>query len=202
MVSTVQRTIALLYKEEGVCKIFRQYGQVYPVELSFDTVGDYVSFPWIRPSVLIKSMCSTSDISLLLGGAPTFGEAKQALQLFWSRFQSIYPNHGVFRRIQESRGAISTSHLLPILVHGDEGTTYKRNGMLVLQFSGALGQGTRKSATPNEWYKDLASYGIPMNLVRTALQTRLLTLLCPKDGVGMHWFFHCVGPGRNQISGI
>ncbi|CAK9090772.1 unnamed protein product, partial [Durusdinium trenchii] len=46
---------------------------------------------------------------------------------------------------------------------------------------GALGKGTRKTKTPDSWYKDLATYGIPMNLVKTALQTRLLTFLCPKE---------------------
>ena len=75
-------------------------------------------------------------------------EAKGALESFWSIFQSVCPEHGVFRKLRESKGRLSTSQLIPILVHGDEGTTYKRGGMLVLQFTGVIGQGSKKSETP------------------------------------------------------
>ncbi|CAK9031545.1 Putative hemoglobin and hemoglobin-haptoglobin-binding protein 3, partial [Durusdinium trenchii] len=154
---------------------------LYQVPLSFDPVGDHSHFPWIRPSSLLRTMRSTGDLRLLLGGIPTMSEAKGALESFWSIFQSVCPEHGVFRKLRESKGRLSTSQLIPILVHGDEGTTYKRGGMLVLQFTGVIGQGSKKSETPEEWHKHMASCGIPLNLIQNAMTTRFLTFLCPKD---------------------
>ena len=165
-------------------RIFQSFGMLYQVPLSFDPVGDHSHFPWIRPSSLLRTMCSTGDLRLLLGGIPTMSEAKGALESFWSIFQSVCPEHGVFRKLRESKGRLSTSQLIPILVHGDEGTTYKRGGMLVLQFTGVIGQGSKKSETPEEWHKHMASCGIPLNLIQNAMTTRFLTFLCPKDNVG------------------
>lgn len=157
---------------------------LYPVELSYDIVGEHIRFPWIRPSNLIASMASTGDFSLLIGGLPTLHAAENALCEFWTRYEAVFPAHGIFRRIRESKGQLSKSQLIPILVHGDEGTTYKRGGMLVIQFAGVIGSGSKKNPSKPGWNNDdIAACGIPLNLVRTALQTRFLTFVCPRGWI-------------------
>ena len=153
----------------------------YPVPLSYSPIGEHPNFPWIRPSQMLKTMSSNGDFHYLLGGLPTMAVAKKVLNEFWERFEKIYPFHGIFRKIRESDGRISASQILPLIVHGDEGTTYKKQGMLVIQFSGAFGYGTSKSKGQEGWYLDLKSSGIPLNLVKTAMQTRFLSFVCPKD---------------------
>lgn len=154
---------------------------VYPVELSYSHVGECTEFPWIRPSNLLKAMSDTGDLRLLLGGSPTIAAAQQALESFWAKFQMLFPSHGVFKKIKDSAGTIKPCQLLPLLVHGDEGTTYKRNGVLIIQFAGVIGHGSRHNRADDEWYKHLEDSGIPMNLLTNAMQTRFLSVICPKD---------------------
>jgi len=135
---------------------------------------------------MIQTMATTGDFPLLLGGLPTLQAAEIALEEFWARYKAVFPQHGVFRKIQNSGGKVKTSQLLPILVHGDEGTTYKRGGMLVIQFSAVIGSGSNHSKAKPEWNTaaNITKEGIPLNLVKTALQTRFLTFLCPRDWGG------------------
>ena len=172
-------------EEESVCSVFKAWNLIYPVELSHDTLGDHAEFPWIRPTSMIKTMATTGDFPLLLGGLPSLQAAEGPLQEFWARYKAVFPQHGVFRKIQDSKGQVKTSQLLPILVHGDEGTTYKRGGMLVIQFSAVIGSGSNKAKAKPNWNNDnIANCGIPLNLVKNAMQTRFLTFLCPRDWGG------------------
>ena len=169
-------------EEENVTFVFKAWNLLYPVELSYDVLGAHVQFPWIRPTNLISTMVRTGELPLLLGGLPSLQAAAGVLEEFWCRYKAVYPAHGVFRKISESKGTVKTSQLVPILVHGDEGTTYKRAGMLVIQFSAVIGSGTNKAKAKPGWNNDsIAKCGIPLNLVKNAIQTRFLTFLCPRD---------------------
>ena len=166
--------------------MFHAWGMAYSVRLSYDCVGDHSQFPWIRPTDMIKKLGTTGDLRMLLAGCHSMAEAKPLLEEFWHRYKCIYPNHGLFRRIRDSGGRLSTSSCLPIQVHGDEGTTYKKNGVLVIQFSGIFGYGSRKTMADEQWedwQRDVKSCGIPLNHIKTALQTRFLSFLCPRDWV-------------------
>ena len=181
-----QLLVVLAHKEDGVCKIFRAWGMAYPVPLSQSPVGDHCEFPWIRPSQMLQTMASNGDFHFLLAGHRTMHDAKEILEEFWDRYETICPNHGLFRRIRESGGKLRKCQRLPLIVHGDEGTTYKRNGMLVVQFSAAFGAGSRSTMSDEaweDWAKNVKSTGIPLNQVKTALQTRFLSFLCPRDRV-------------------
>ena len=166
-----------------MCKVFQAWGMSYPVPLSFSPVGDHLQFPWVRPSNMLQTMASNGDFHLLLSGFRTMPQAREVLETFWGRYETLFPEHGLFRRIRESQGRLQAHQCLPVLVHGDEGTTYKKNGMLVIQFSGVVGHGTKKTFKDQSWKDDLKSAGIPLNLVNNALQSRFLTFLCPRDRV-------------------
>lgn len=162
--------------------IFEAWGLAYPVPLSYASIGEHVQYPWLHPSDMLRTIGSVGDFHMLLGGCASMQLAQGLLSEFWSRYEAICPRHTLFRRIRESGGSLQASQFLPILVHGDEGTTYKKNGMLVIQFAGAFGRGSRKTKEDqNTWQTDLQSCGIPLNLVQTALQTRFLTFLCPRE---------------------
>ena len=162
-----------LDQEDGVAEVFEQSGLRYETDLRYSRVGDHESYPWIPPSAFLRSMIRTGDFKRLLGGR-TLQESQVTLTEFWKRYEQQYPTHELFQ--------VKTRNLanhLPIYVHGDEGTTYKRKGVLCIAFQSPIGYGARHS--PNERPEQVNDAGIPLNLLRTSLQTRFLTAVCPKD---------------------
>lgn len=163
--------------------MFDMWGLRYDVEISADQIGEYPEFPWIRPSKMIQSMARTNDLKRLLGGL-SWRDAQPVLGEFWARYKQICPDHGVFRRVRESlqtTNPLKLTQMIPVLVHGDEGTTYKKHGMLVIQFAGVFGLGSRNKPAEDSWYAELKRAGIPLNLLGQTVQTRFLTFLCPRD---------------------
>ncbi|CAE7334637.1 unnamed protein product [Symbiodinium sp. CCMP2592] len=65
------------------------------------------------------------------------------LESYWDNFKQLHPTHQIFNL------QVPLSRCLPVLLHGDEGTTYKRDGALVLSFQSPLGRGTSKNKVGN-----------------------------------------------------
>ena len=151
--------------------------------MSYDQIGDISAFPWLRPSRFLDAMLRSNDIHRLLGGY-SLEESQQTLKLFWSRYQQQFPDHQVF---QDPIKAANPGCCLPLYIHGDEGTTYKRKGVLIIAWQSAIGTGSRHAPNerPSEPPGRLNEAGIPLNLLQTALQTRFVTAVCPKDTWGV-----------------
>ena len=126
--------------------------------------------------MFLYEMSRMNDLSHVLGGLKTLDAAKSTLQKFWSRFRGLYPKHNLWRDIDS--GAKSADRCIPLLLHGDEGTTYRKSGVLVLSFQGVIGFGTSKRLDDA---RGCMAEGIRLNFLRTGVQTRMLILLCHKD---------------------
>lgn len=190
----LQRFAPFAIKDTGVSQVFDTWGLRYDVEISTGQIGPYPEFPWIKPSKMLQSMANTNDLKKLLGGL-SWQDAQPALGEFWNRYKQICPEHGVFRRVRESlqtTNPLKLTQMIPIMVHGDEGTTYKKHGMLVLQFSGLFGRGSRNKPAEASWHQQLQTAGIPLNLLGQTVQTRFLTFLCPRDRKRKIMLNHCL----------
>ena len=62
------------------------------------------------------------------------------LQEFWSRYRAWMPDHEMW-----THSHFDTSALVPLMVHGDGGRTFKKDELMVVQFQPVLGFGTRIS---------------------------------------------------------
>lgn len=152
--------------------MFKEHNFFYPVELTYEEGAPFKKFPWIRPTDLLKSMAKLNDISHLLGGKQLH-ESADLLRDFWKKYRDLHPDHQLWEK------RMDLSRCIPCLIHGDEGTTYKKNGPLVLSLQGMTGTGTSKRDMEKN-YKAMGE-GIPLNFLKTGMQTRLLMLVCPKD---------------------
>ena len=56
--------------------------------------------------------------------------APAQLQLFWDRFRLLRPNHEIFEL--EKTGGVVLERTLPMMLHGDEGRSKKRQGVLCI----------------------------------------------------------------------
>ena len=165
-----------------VHEVFRLNNFYYPLEITTEETAPLAGFPWIKPSVFLKTMGRMNDLGHLLGGK-TLKEAAGTLQDFWAKYRALYPQHQLWPDVDSGRKKLSKC--IPVLLHGDEGVTYKKGGVLVLSFQGALGFGSSKSKKVAEVRGELraSDHGIRLNFLKTGFQTRILICVCPKD----HW---------------
>ena len=72
-----------------------------------------------------------------------------------------------------------------------KGQVSKKGGIFICSFQGALGFGTSKRATEIEQNLRAMDEGIPLNFLKTALQTRMLICCCPKDWLSSEYIRDC-----------
>ena len=169
------------HKEEAVTAVFRLNNFNYPVDISVEEAKPLTGLPWIKPSNLLKTMAKLNDLHHILGGF-SLHAAKPKLLSFWSKYRVLFPRHQLWAEVDSGRKPLT--HCLPLYLHGDEGVTYRKDGLLVVSFQGVWGIGSSKSARLPENYK-ASSTGIPLNFLLTGFQTRMLICVCPKDRVIM-----------------
>ena len=147
-------------------------------------------FPWIRPSNFLKSMGLMNDLDHLLGGHSLEG-AENLLLDFWSKYRALVPEFQLWA--ESDAGLKDLRRCIPLYLHGDEGVTYKKNGVLVMSFQGAFGYGSSHRAKEVEQNYRAMGEGIPLNFLKTGVQTRMMILVCPKEWVFHTWKFKLLG---------
>ena len=129
-------------------------------------------------------MADTGDLGRLLSGNKTLMDAKPLLMEFWRRYQQVYPQHELFG----PKGAhLPRERCVPVFIHGDEGTTYKKSAVLLISFQPVIGFGSQRrsiQAALTDFEKDMEKAGIPVNFLRTGFQSRFLCAIAPKDVFG------------------
>lgn len=167
-------------EEEAVVEVFQRHNFYYPVEITVATERPLVGFPWIKPSDFLRALGSNNDLGQVLGGRRTI-EAAGMLRLFWSRYEGICPKHELFGEFRA--GKKDPSRCIPMFLHGDEGTTYKKGGVLVLSIQGCIGFGSTKRSPEEVATNQYPSpkEEMPLNFMRPGMETRLLMAVCPKD---------------------
>lgn len=175
----VFKLLLCIIEEEAVIEVFHHFKLFYPVEITTETEPPLRDVPWIKPSDLLKAMGRMNDMSRLLGGISSVREAAQTLESFWSKYRQIFPQRQLFQEVD--RGSKAYSQCLPIYIHGDEGVCYKKGGVLIVSWQSAFGFGCSKRSTElREKFRRLGE-NIPLNFLRTGMQTRLLSIVCPKE---------------------
>ena len=152
--------------------------------VSSATVGGRRNYPWIKPSDFIRALAETNDLGRLLAGKTTLLDATGLLEEFWSRYQQVFPQHELFGPKGKH---LPRGRCLPLYIHGDEGTTYKKSAVLLLSIQSPMGYGSRRRSTEvalTDFEKDLSKAGIPVNFLKTGLQTRFLCGVAPKEIFG------------------
>ena len=169
-------------EEDGVHQVFADHGFFYPVEISVESNPPLQDFKWIKPSSFIKALHRSNDLSHLLGGL-SWKDSRSTLLDFWNKYKLAFPQHQLWDEVRSGRKDIT--QCLPIFLHGDEGTSFKRGGILILSIQGAFGTGTSKSNKLAEQNLQAMGENIPLNFLGSGLQTRLLICACPKDRISM-----------------
>lgn len=186
--TTQDITIVNLAQEIYVFKAFNDNKLLYPVPTTVETEQPLQDFPWIKPGDFLQTMAKQHDLSHILGGFGSMAEAESMLVTFWTRYQQVFPNFEVFNFINS--GQRSMQQCVPLYLHGDEGVTFKKRGVLFLSFQSPMGFGTSKRAQELSLnLQNIGESGLPLNFLKCGMYTRMLMVCCKKDiEVYKHWF--------------
>ena len=140
------------------------------------------TYPVLKCSDFLKYMDRYSYWDKVLGvGVRRLDDARERLEDFWTRHKRIHPLHPVHQRAASEN--IPLSRVIPIMVHGDEGSHYKKQACMVLQWQGCLGAGTMLNRVELDIDGNLAGKSYGANQVGITLSTRFLFTVMPKDAI-------------------
>lgn len=126
-------------EENIVSRVFARHGLRLDPELSYGQVGHDPKHPYVKVESLIKTLEKVGKLHKLIGlgeACDTLQKAGPGLAKFWESFRHSNSGHEVFN------GILDLSCCVPVYLHGDEGTTYKRDGVFVMSLHTPLGRGT------------------------------------------------------------
>lgn len=133
-------------------------------------------FPVLRPTDTVKFLARSGNISKLVGDVDMDGIGDSLLE-FWRRYSQTNGDHQVFSAV--ASGKISLSRSFPIFVHGDEGRGFKRQGIMLISFQGALGRGSRPFQQRHV-IKTARKLRMGLNMAGSSFTTRFLYAAAPK----------------------
>lgn len=142
--------------------------------------GPLKGLAWLKPHNFLEALDRYNDLGHLLGGFQNMMSAKPILSTFWERYRMVYPQFELFAEFDAGRKR--PEQCIPIYFHGDEGVTYKKNGVLILSWQSPLGYGT--SRRPREMsinLEEMGESGLPLNFLKSGMYSRMLTIVCQKD---------------------
>ena len=160
-------------KERDVARIFAKHKLTLDIELSEGRVGQFKKFPYYKPSSWVQVLEKEGCLPKLFGlgsECKTLEQAEPALLQFWSKFKVTHGSHEIYEL--ERRGQLQLGRSVPIYVHGDEGTTYKKDGALVVSFFCPIGQGVASAKTgedPEELRLNFVGHGFTTRFVMATL---------------------------------
>ena len=151
-------------------RAFQKHGLRLNIEVSYGRVGRDPKHPCLSVSAWIQALDRAGKLDELAGCS---GDYSAQLQTFWTRFQQAHPSHQFFET------STPWAQALPVLLHGDEGTTYKKDGALVISLQSPMGKGTAKNKLGN--LGDDGDGQQLLNFVGHAFETRFLIIAALKD---------------------
>jgi hypothetical protein len=93
--------------------------------------------PWVSPEAWLKFVVQRGIWPLMAGcNRHDYEGARRNLGEFWKTFQRIHPDFSLF-----SIPGIDFTRCLPWAIHGDEGRTLKKSGIMITSVQSVLGRG-------------------------------------------------------------
>ena len=97
------------------------------------SVGE--TLPFLRISDFFRYLLDRYP-KLLMGGHPLGDESDQLCQRFWAQYKEYHPSHQIFQKYPSPE---QWQTLVPLLLHGDKGRTYKKSPIFNFSFEAPFG---------------------------------------------------------------
>ena len=158
--------------ERDVNKVVQQHGTSLKIPITEIDVGGK-NLPWINPTAWLRYIINHGLLYMLSG--LHFEERHlvgRTWQEFWTKYQGLNPTFDLF-----NSGHFDPTTTIGLFVHGDEGRTLKRNGLMVTTLQSILGQGfdRKRLKRPRDDMK------LHVNFKGHTFITRFLVSVLPKS---------------------
>ena len=131
-------------------------------------------FPILKPTEWVKFIDKFWFWEKLFG-VNDLKVGKTMLKDFWARFRMLHPDHELV-----TKASAPLDQYIPVFIHGDEGTHYKRGGVMIIQVQSAMGLGTTLNQVVNQdTFGNCQGYLV--NQRGVTMSTRLLVAVMPKE---------------------
>ena len=135
-------------------------------------LGPNSEYPYLKPLDFAECLVRNGRERDLVG-FPTLEQAGDTLADYWQKFRVLFPGHRISELLE--KGLLNPRRLIPLYLHGDEGRTYRKNGIMILCMQGALGHGSLSGRRANQVKKQqLKKKNAKMNLYGHTFCTRQL----------------------------
>ncbi|CAE7638788.1 unnamed protein product [Symbiodinium sp. CCMP2592] len=152
--------------ESASSKSFAKSGLSCPVEITTVEVGPDETHPVLKIADMLQALASCNKLCLLWG-AKSMTSNTDVLPKFWRRWRAHDPQHAVFGHHRNNM-----AYVLPLQLHGDEGQTLKKSGVLVINWQSPLGFGLSTTEDRPE--------AMSLNYTGNSYGTRFLYSVCHK----------------------
>ena len=136
--------------ENRLTSLFEGMGLSATIPISFVEVGLSQPHPTISMRGFVHTLSEQGKLDVIF-----CGHTQEDYSRFWERFQLQQPSHEVFLLSKKQ-----LSRTVPMWIHGDEGTSQKKRGIMILSSQAILGYGTSRS--------------MDLNFVKNSILTRSL----------------------------
>lgn len=158
-------------EEEAAQRAFAKFGLRLGVQITYVDVDAPEKYPMLLPSSFLE-LIDKGNHWEMISGQPTLARAEASFELFWKQYEVLFPNFSFFETAR--RNSIPFKRVCPVYIHGDEGTHFKKSGIMILQWQGVLGAGTSRSVNAN------TTDAQAVNSLGNTLRTRLLVGVMPR----------------------
>ena len=131
--------------ERDVHRTMKKQGTSLDIKIG-DIICDGESLPWISPETWLRFLVDKGLWPTLAGCAKhDWAGAESNWSRFWVDFEKVYPSFGLFN-VPDSEW--EPGKTAAFCIHGDEGRTLKRQGLLVTSLQSVLGRGYAEKRVP------------------------------------------------------
>ena len=118
---------------------FRKHSLELDIPIAWIDVGlaDGQKFPVLQPTDIVRFMAAHDQIGRLVGNIP-FDDIQPTLLEFWRRYSKTCHTHQVFGEDAK----VALCRCIPCYLHGDDGRSFKKSGVLLINLQGAIGSGS------------------------------------------------------------
>ena len=113
---------------------FEDYKLAADIPFNYKDVGLGQPHPVLSILDFVKTLDTNGKLDLLF-----MGNAPQRYEEFWGKWRARQPHHPIYRAHGDCLG-----RCVPVMVHADEGTSQKKNGVMIVSVQPVLGHGTSK----------------------------------------------------------
>lgn len=169
-------SVKLKKSEQGVHKVFKDFGASLPIQIARVDLPSKKSFPYVPFRHWLEYLVKNDELERICGVSDV-ADMQKVLTLFWDRYKQTHGNHEIYSRA--ASGLIDMSMCLPVLYHGDEGRGLKKKQVMIASTHGVIGAGCSHQNNDLGHPSDPSKDPLRLNMIGNTLLNHFIQFAAP-----------------------